>query len=215
MRVYLVRHGRTAMNIEGKTLGQADADLDAEGRRQLPLLELRFQGIKISRIRSSDLKRAALTAEAVSRATGAPISFTPALRERSFGEWEGRDYKQVSQELFDMSKGRGIPLYETKPPGGESHHDVWDRTWPIIEPLFEETEDVAIVSHGGACRVMLAQLLRGSLDTTFSFKFDNTSVTRIDRRPDGLFQLDMYNDTSHVRWPIPQVEAEPAFRGTN
>ena len=69
---------------------------------------------------------------------------------------------------------------------------------PIIEPLFEEQEDLALVSHGGTCRVMLSQLLKATLDTTFSFKFDNTSVTRVDRRPEGNFMLSVYNDTAHV-----------------
>jgi broad specificity phosphatase PhoE len=211
MRVYLVRHGQTAMNIEGRALGQMDVDLNSEGHRQLPLLEIRFQEIKVNRIFSSDLKRAQETAQAVSRATGATIILNPAIRERSFGEWEGRDYQQVNQKLLDMSNNQGIPLYDVRAPGGESHRDVWERTMPVIEPLFTEQEDVVIVSHGGACRVMLAQLLKATLDTTFSFKFDNTSMTRVDRRDDGRFQLAIYNDTGHMTAPT----NEPVSRGTN
>jgi broad specificity phosphatase PhoE len=212
MRIYLIRHGQTAMNYEGRTLGQMDMDLDNEGRRQLPLLEQRFETVKLSRILSSDLKRAQLTAGAVSKATGAPVTVTPALRERSFGEWEGRDYGDVNKELLQIAKVQGVPLYDARPPGGESHRDVWERTWPVVEPLFEGQDDVAIVSHGGACRVMLSQLLKASLDTTFCFKFDNTSVTRLDRRPDGAFLLALYNDTCHVSVPS---EVAPVFRGTN
>lgn len=111
-----------------------------------------------------------------------------------------------------MSREQKVPLYETKPPCGESHHDVWDRTQTLMESMFKEEQDVAIVSHGGACRVMLSQLLRATLATTFCFKFDNTSVTTLDRRPDGAFLMSLYNDTRHVTVPS---EAEHIFRGTS
>ncbi len=212
MRVYLVRHGQTAMNLQGLAIGQMDVDLDEEGLRQLPLLEQRFKGVHVDRILTSDLHRARLTAEAVAKGTGAPVTVVAEVRERSFGEWEGRDYREVTNTLIRMSKEQGVPLHEVKPPGGESHRDVWNRTWGVIRPLFESEGDTVIVSHGGACRVMLSQLLRANLETTFCFKFDNTSVTRLDRRPDGALLLSLYNDTSHVCVPS---ETEPILRGTN
>jgi len=211
MRLYLVRHGRTSMNVEGIAMGQTDADLDGEGERQVRFLEQRFLGVSVSRILSSDLKRAYRTAEAISRATGASITAIPALRERSFGEWEGRDYNEVAQDLHKMIES-GVPLSEVRPPGGESHRDVWDRAWPVIEPMFEEKKDVVIVSHGGTCRVMLSQLLCATLATTFCFKFDNTSVTSLYRRPEGVFRMDLYNDTRHVNVPS---ETEPVSCGTS
>jgi broad specificity phosphatase PhoE len=78
--------------------------------------------------------------------------------------------------------------------------------------MFTAEGDIAIVSHGGACRVMLSQLLRATLETTFCFKFDNTSVTRLDRRPDGPFLMSLYNDTRHISVPS---ESDHIFRGTS
>jgi broad specificity phosphatase PhoE len=211
MRVYLVRHGETAMNRQGLAMGQLDVDLNEEGQRQLPLLEERFRSIRVDKIFSSDLHRAQLTAQAVSRGCGAPVTVMRELRERSFGQWEGTDYGEVTRSLIAMSRDQGVPLYEVRPPGGESHHDIWNRTLPVIQPLFGSEQDTVIVSHGGACRVMLSQLLRATLDSTFCFKFDNTSVTRLDKRPDGSFLLSLYNDTAHV---CVLSETEPILRGT-
>ena len=78
---------------------------------------------------------------------------------------------------------------------------------PVIVPLFTANEDIAIVSHGGTSRVMLSQLIKANLDTTFCFKFDNTAVTQLDRRVDGAFLLTLYNDTSHLRSDL--VTQEP------
>jgi broad specificity phosphatase PhoE len=75
---------------------------------------------------------------------------------------------------------------------------VWDRVEPVLAPLFAAEGDIAIVSHGGTSRVMLSLLLRATHATTFCFRFDNTSVTELDRRPDGAFLMNLYNDTSHL-----------------
>jgi broad specificity phosphatase PhoE len=69
---------------------------------------------------------------------------------------------------------------------------------PVIKPLFDADGDIAIVSHGGTSRVLLSILIRATHATTFCFKFDNASVTHLDRRPDGAFLLGTYNSTSHL-----------------
>ncbi|HWD42082.1 MAG TPA: histidine phosphatase family protein [Fimbriimonas sp.] len=198
MRVVLIRHGQTAWNQKNVAIGQTDVDLNEDGLRQLAYLEQRFRGIKFSKIYCSDLKRCLLTGEAVSRATGVPLEIRTEVRERSFGDWEGRDYAEVSAELLRMSREQGVPLYDVRPPNGESHRDIWNRVRPVVDPLFTAEEDVCIVTHGGTSRVLLSQIICANLDTTFCFKFDNTAVTQLDRRVDGAFLVTLYNDTSHL-----------------
>ena len=94
MRVVLIRHGQTDWNRKNVAIGQTDVDLSEDGIKQLGYLEKRFEGVRFSRILCSDLKRCVLTGEAVARATGAPLEIRTEVRERSFGDWEGRDYAQ-------------------------------------------------------------------------------------------------------------------------
>jgi alpha-ribazole phosphatase len=198
MRIYLVRHGQTAWNQQNLAIGQVDVPLSDEGTLQVARLSGRFKSVHLDRIISSDLLRCRLTAEAISGATGTPIEFEPAIRERSFGDWESQDYPSVNERLWELSKSLAIPFHSVRPPAGESHDDVWKRVEPVLAPLFDAEGNIAIVTHGGTSRVILSLLLRATPATTFCFRFDNTSVTQLDRRPDGAFMLNVYNDTSHL-----------------
>ena len=62
MRLYLVRHGQTAWNKEGRAQGHSDTELDEDGRAQARSLVAAFSGVEVRRVLSSDLKRSAETA---------------------------------------------------------------------------------------------------------------------------------------------------------
>ena len=195
MRVYLVRHGQTEWNSTGRAQGHTDIPLDDDGRAQVDMLERRFAHLKID-VLSSDLKRAADTARAI---CARPV-LDPRLRERGFGEWEGIDF----HDIHKRASASGLSLFEFTPPGGESFHDVWDRVKPVARELFERKEDLVVVSHGGTCAILLAQLLQGSYDTSRSFRFGNTAMTTLERRPEGQFLMTQYNDMSHLAVPARQ-----------
>jgi broad specificity phosphatase PhoE len=198
MRVYLIRHGQTEWNAKDLALGQSDIDLSEKGKAQLERLRERFEDVKIDRIISSDLLRCRRTSAAVAGDKGAPIEYLPALRERSFGSWEGKENSVVNAQLFEMAKNNGLPLYDAKAPDGESHRDVWDRVEPVLFPYLQEDLQLVIVTHGGTSRVILSILLKGTLETTFGFRVEHSAVSQIDRRPDGPFILNVYNDCSHL-----------------
>jgi len=192
MRVYLVRHGQTEWNVQSRAQGHTDIPLDKDGVEQAALLGARFKGKKIDVI-TSDLKRAVQTAT--------PINSRPTLdkrlRERGFGKIEGINFNVMHQ----MAADSGLGMFEWTPPGGESFHDVWDRVKPVTRELFERKKDVVVVAHGGTCAILLAQLLKGSHETSRAFRFGNTSVTTLELRPEGSFLMTVYNDMSHLTVP--------------
>jgi broad specificity phosphatase PhoE len=205
MRLFLVRHGQTKLNQENVAMGQMDVPLNAKGLEQLAALRERFDGVHVDHIYSSDLLRCRQTSAALEEATGAPVSFHPELRERSFGEWEGQDYRDVTARLQALALENHYPLYDARPPGGESHSDMWKRIEPMVARICSDCNQAIIVSHGGSCRVLLSILLRATLESTFSFRFDNTSVTQLDRRAEGAMVLSLYNDTSHLSEGSPEA----------
>ncbi|MBL8049134.1 MAG: histidine phosphatase family protein [Chthonomonas sp.] len=208
MQVYLIRHGQTEWNRLGKAQGHTDIDLDETGQRQVSELETAFAGRPLGQVWSSDLVRATSTAAALTRATGAALTTDAALRERAFGEWEGFAYNDVHTRLREASAEVDISEFHARPPGGESVLDVWHRVESIVARLREAEQPIAIVSHGGVCAQLLAQLLRGTMESTRSFRFENTAITELVRRPDGFFRLVRFGCTAHLSEPsAPMIDA--------
>jgi 2,3-bisphosphoglycerate-dependent phosphoglycerate mutase len=198
MRLYLVRHAQTLWNAESKAQGHTDIDLDETGKWQAQQLKRAFKGVDIERVYSSDLKRSAKTAEAIADATGAPLELREDLRERNYGDWEGQPFEAIAALNAEAAKSQGSDLYRLKPPNGESMEDVWERLGPIAELLRNAPRPVAVVTHGGTAALLLSKLLHGSLATSKAFRFANTSVTELVRRPEGLFMLWRYADVAHL-----------------
>jgi len=194
-RIILVRHARTAWNVIGKAQGHVDIPLDEVGEAQAKALGQRFATIQVERIVSSDLRRCLQTAEAIGQARGITPEADPRLRERSFGEWEGSLYDEVRERIAQDPAGRE----HARPPGGESMADVWERTAPFIQELLGRSEDTVVVTHGGTKSILLAQLVRGTLETPKAFRFLNTAVTVLERRPAGTCGLLYYGDASHLQ----------------
>lgn len=198
MRLYLVRHGQTAWNAEQRAQGHSDIPLDPTGQEQARQLGARFVGKRVERVLSSDLERARQTAAPIAEATGALHEETPILRERGFGDWEGEFFKDISNWWPAVEAIQGVDRLHLRPPNGESFADVWHRLDPIVEDLQSEVGTTVVVSHGGTCGLLLARLVHGNLATSRAFRFGNTSVTKLERRPDGLFTVQYYNDCAHL-----------------
>ncbi len=198
MRLLLVRHGQTSWNDSGRAQGHTDIPLDATGLDQVQKLGQAFQGEFIDRVLTSDLVRSAETARAISQATQVPLETRTYLRERSFGAWEGLTFQEVGKNLADAAERHQKSAQEVRPPNGESFQDVWDRLDAVYRDLDKTDGTTAIVSHGGALSLLLAKLIKGTLDTSRAFRFGNTGITELERRPDGLFLIKRYNDTTHL-----------------
>src|SRR5690348_7568220 len=90
-QLYLIRHGETHSNRERRFQGQLDVPLSPTGQAQAHALGrwLARRPVRFGALYSSDLQRAAQTAETV----GGHLALTPtlalALREIDCGEWQG------------------------------------------------------------------------------------------------------------------------------
>lgn len=195
MRLYLIRHARTAWNSARRAQGHSNIELDEEGLFQAAALGEAFESATLTRVVSSDLKRCRQSAMPIAMAAELDLVATPLLRERSFGSWEGLHYEEVRANI----RGLGGMPEEARPPGGESIADVWGRLSVFLEDLRTWEGDSVIVTHGGAKALLLAQLTQGTLLSGRSYSFDNASITELERRPDGYYTLIRYADTSHLK----------------
>lgn len=198
MRLYLIRHGQTAWNAEQRAQGHSDIPLDETGLAQAAALGPRFEGRNIDLILSSDLQRAVQTAAPIACSTDAEWIKMPELRERGFGEWEGEPFPDIAKRWPSLEFEQGLDRLHIRPPGGESFADVWERLGVVCDQLAHETRNTVVVSHGGACALLLARLIHGTVETSRAFRFANCSVTKLERRPEGQFLIATYNDVRHL-----------------
>ena len=190
-RIHIVRHGQTEWNIQGLAQGHTDIPLDAIGLEQALRVGASFIGHPIDRIISSDLIRARATAEAIAVNLGLEIEIRPYLRERGFGDFEGRPFVEFRDKFSSDPVG-------LRPPNGESFVDVWDRLDPVRESLLQSSGETVVVSHGGTGSLLVAKMIRATPEASRAFRFGNTAITTLERRPDGSFMIVRYNDTSHL-----------------
>jgi alpha-ribazole phosphatase len=160
--ILFIRHAETDM--AGTFCGHSDPDLNARGHEQTEKLIDRLRSENIDTVYTSDLRRARTTAEAIASAFGIECRTRRALREISFGEWEGLTWKEI--ELRDEAYARRWmaehPLQP--PPEGEAFRDFEQRV--LEEVAFLSTKaaerDIAVVTHAGVLRTVLCSLQRCS-----------------------------------------------------
>jgi len=152
LTLLLVRHGQSEWNAEGRMQGQtAHVPLTALGHRQAAAAAERLAALRPRALVSSDLLRAVETAEHCGRATGLPVTTTPALREQGYGVLEGRP----SRELWDVVDWTD-PHWAAD--GGESLAQLHARVAEYLQRLRDAPpgDVVALVTHGDTIRAAQA-----------------------------------------------------------
>lgn len=196
---YLVRHGQTHWNTEGRTQGHGNSDLTELGIKQAENLAEVLKKYPIDTVYCSDLGRAVQTAEIIANKLGIDYTLTANLREMGFGIWEGMELKIIEKEYADM-----FSIWRNKPdilevPGGEKLIDIKNRQDALIEKLNTEYDGkhILLVSHSVTVRVMLLSFLESSLKNLYRIKQDNTALNIVEYRDYGPVVIKM-NDTSHL-----------------
>lgn len=199
-RIYLVRHGQTYGNIEGRFCGHSETELTPLGVAQARAAGRRLAEVAFDAAYASDLSRAAQTAHLILEGRdGLSASHDEALREMHYGEWEARPYSELLAETPEAVK-RFLTGQEECAPGGETLAQVRERTAAVARKLAAAHPEgsVLVVSHGNAIMAMLAELLGVPLAATWSFVVDNTSISELHFSRSGRFQLKSFNDAAHI-----------------
>jgi probable phosphoglycerate mutase len=148
-RLYLARHGRTALNARGQLRGRLDPDLDDVGRVEALLLGDVLARSGGTVVVSSPLCRALETAEAIASCLGAPVRTDPRLTDRDYGRWAGWTIEEIAAEWGSVDDAPGVePGTEVRTRALEALGDIW-RT--------HHSPSVA-VSHDAVNRAILCAL---------------------------------------------------------
>ena len=147
--IYLVRHGQTDWNLEKRMQGQTDISLNETGRMQAKNVSEEISKLKISKVICSDLARAKETAEIINEKIGCSIITDKRIREFNYGDLEGISREEITQEMWET-----VNKYPEKL-NCESMADIFKRIKSFCEELKDESENILIVTHGGALRMIM------------------------------------------------------------
>lgn len=177
MELYLVRHGETIWNKEGRYYGHSDIGLSENGLHQAKILGTWFKQIHFDKVFVSPLVRAIDTAKEL---TDHPLTKDTRLMEQNFGLFEGKTYEELNQsypsELHEWNQN-----YQTyKLPDGESFSMVRQRVDAFVKDLWKEEGTILIVAHKGTFGHMLASFLHMPLDGYWNFVFEQGTYSKID-----------------------------------
>lgn len=166
--VYLVRHGQSTWNAQGRLQGQtAHPPLTERGVQQMQVaaqeLVRLLGGRRVPVVWSSDLCRARQSADIVAAALGCGVQEDPRLREQANGHMEGK----LGSELVVEDVPPGQHITEVRWGGGESIRDVYLRLAEFFADLPADGPHV-ILTHGNAIGVARALLAgRGHRETSW------------------------------------------------
>lgn len=157
--LWLVRHGQTDWNVEGRYQGQADVPLNAAGLQQARALAAEIAGENFDAIYCSDLERARVTAEIIARPLHLPVQIDVRLREINQGQWEGKYYLNLMIQYPDEMQARRIDPIHFRPPDGETAAEVAARMAQAADEIAATHPQgrVVIVSHALAIAALFCQ----------------------------------------------------------
>lgn len=199
-RMFLARHGATALSAEDRFAGSTNVPLGPDGHRQAERLGLRLSGEKIAAIYCSPLQRTVETATWIAQ----PHRLTPilrdALREIDHGRWEGLSRSEVESRYPEEYAAWETDPFTFAPLGGESGLQVMARALPAVREIVtsHNGENILVVSHKATIRLIIASLLgfdaRGYRD-----RLDQSPacLNVIDFKDPVRARLMLFNDVSH------------------
>ena len=198
-RIIAIRHGETAWNVDTRIQGHLDIPLNDTGLWQARQLARALAGEPLSAIYASDLQRAHTTARAIAEVTGAPLVPEPALRERSFGELEGRTFAEIEAELPEQARRWRQRDPHFAPEGGETLVQLRERIAATTHRLaaLHTGGLVVLVAHGGVLDVLYRLATGQELQTPRTWQLSNAAINRLLWTPEGL-TLVGWADTQHL-----------------
>ena len=198
-QLFIVRHGETVWNREGRIQGHTDVALSDRGVEQATRLANRLSSVPLHAAYASDLCRASATASLILQGRQVPMHPTPRLREYHKGAFEGMTDAELRSRYPDEYPSYVAKNLDYAPEGGESTREVSKRLSSIICEIKERHLDdtVLVVGHGGSLRAAMMALLGMPLDANWRFVFGNCTLTIVDTYDDNAV-LRLFNDGSHL-----------------
>ncbi len=170
MRCCIVRHGETPWNAERRLQGHQDIPLNALGVHQAQAAARHLATCHLASpfhaVVSSDLQRAWQTAAAIGQLLSLPVQEEPALRERHYGDFEGKTPDEA--RLFNAAAYESLVSRDslsTEPGRAESLDSMVNRLESCLRQLVEKhpEQSIILVTHGGVLDILYRRAMGRAL----------------------------------------------------
>lgn len=200
LKLYLIRHGETDWNADGRIQGHSDIELNARGLEQARRLAARMpdEG-EFHALYSSPLKRAFRTAEMIGGALDTPVTSDPRLLERSLGVLEGLTMSEIRVKHPDVARAWQEGGLRPHIPGEESRDAFIERVTEFIADIRAKHREgrVIAITHGGTINMLLMVALALDVERPPPFYIDNASINVVQWGERGA-RLRVLNDAYHL-----------------
>jgi probable phosphoglycerate mutase len=199
-RVFMVRHGATALNAEDRFAGATDVALSDEGCEQARRLAERLGQEEVAAVYASPMGRTVETAKILGAPHKLEVQVRDGFREINHGRWEQMTRHEVEQKFPEEAAEWEKDPYTFAPQGGESGLAVTARALPVLIELVRQHcgKNFIVVSHKATIRLLLSSLL-GFDPRRYRDNLDQkpAALNIVDFRDATRSRLTLFNDTSH------------------
>lgn len=219
-RVWILRHGTSTFNLEGRYQGCSDEpELTEKGRRAARLSGERLRAAGIDSVVCSPLRRAVQTAQAVLEALrplamGLSLETDARLREVELPTWEGLRFAEVKQRFPEQHAAWTLRPYDlrmTFPSGEEAFpvRSLYRRAQLFLSDLLTNHagKSILLVTHGGTARALITTALGLGVEHFQRLQQSNCGISRLCfPMAAGQATIELLNDTSHLGDALPKLK---------
>ena len=189
--VYLVRHGETAWSLSGRHTGLTDLPLTPRGECNARRLGERLQGLEVSRVFTSPLKRAFRTCELAGFGARAQV-------DRDLVEWNYGDYEGLTTAEI-QARRPGWDRFRDGFPGGETLAELSARADRVVSRVRSIDGPVLLFSSAHFLRVLASRWLGLGVESARLLLLGTASLSALTYEHNRSEPaIGLWNDTRHV-----------------
>ena len=156
MKIWITRHGQTALNKQKLMQGLTDEPLNETGINQAKVARKKIGDIHFDAVYASPLQRAIQTASIIGNVNKKDVKIDSRIIEVDFGDYELRNYFKLG---LKMTSYWALPELLPNPKSVESVESMIKRSQSFLKELETKNyENVLIVCHGGIIRSLCGYL---------------------------------------------------------
>ena len=201
MRFFIIRHGETEWNVQGRFQGQRDTELNERGLDQSRRAADYLAGHKFDAVVSSPLRRALSLAEIIAGNRGVKVDIVQEFKELHHGDWEGCISTEVRERWPQLLKTWHESPHMVVMPGegGESLQMAQLRAATAADKLARGySGDVCIVAHDAVIKVLICHFLDTPLSAFWRFQIANCSLTIVEVNKDKAPRINLMGDAHYL-----------------
>ncbi len=169
--IYIIRHGKTALNQANVLQGRSDYPLNEDGIRQAKAAASRLDGVRFAYVFSSPLMRAVQTAKLIAPDT-VPV-LDDRLIEMDYGPYEGLDLAHLPAEMLAFFRDF---VHHPAPRGMEPLSSVVKRAGSFLEEIRPLSGNILISTHAIAMKGLLEYLTPNAGGSYWSTYIGNCAI---------------------------------------